>query len=536
MRGLMQDWPLLLHRIIDHAAIQFGGREVVTRTLEGPVERSSYAAIRARALRVAQRLARDGVAQGDRIATLAWNSARHLEVWYGVAGAGAVCHTINPRLFPDQIAWIVDHAQDRALLLDLTFVPLMERLAPALRSVERFVILTDVAHMPETSLRGAIAYEDWIGEGDGDFAWVDLDERAAAGLCYTSGTTGEPKGVLYSHRSNVLHAMSLIGEDAFGLSARSVILPIVPMFHANAWSLAFSCPMVGAKLVMPGAKLDGASLYQLIEEEGVTMAAGVPTIGMGLLAHLKETGARFSTLERVLIGGSACPRAMVQAFEELAVDVRHAWGMTEMSPVGTFGAVKPAHGAPSGDALYDLKAKQGYAGFGVETRIADEAGAPLPWDGAVYGQLKVAGFAVAERYYREEASALDAHGFFDTGDVATIDPDGIIEIVDRSKDMIKSGGEWISSIALENAAIAHPDVAEAAAIGLPHPRWGERPLLVVVARPGRTVDEAALIAFLRARVAAWQAPDAVRVVDEIPHTAVGKIDKKVLRARFALGA
>lgn len=535
MLGLMQDWPLLLHRIIDHAAIQHGGREVVSRAVEdGGLRRTTYARIRERALACAKRLTREGVKAGDRVATLAWNTERHLELWYGVSGVGAITHTVNPRLFPEQIAWIIDHAQDRMLFLDLTFVPLVERIAGRLPSIERYVVLTDAAHMPETTLKGAVAFEDWLAQADADFAWAAVDENAAAGLCYTSGTTGGPKGVLYSHRSNVLHALACATPDFLGLSSRDTVLPVVPLFHANSWSLAYSAPMTGAKLVMPGAKLDGPSLLELLESEGVTLTAAVPTVWLGLLQHLETTGASLSTLKRVVIGGSACPRAMTEAFEtKYGVTVSHAWGMTEMSPIGSFCSIKPAYAHLEGDALYDLKVKQGHPPFTVEFRLTDDAGVDQPWDGATQGRLKVRGPSVASAYFRrEDEPILDDRGFFDTGDVGTIDPGGYLQITDRSKDVIKSGGEWISSIELENVAVGHPDVLEAAVIGVPHPKWDERPLLVIVPKPGRTPAREAVLAFMSGKVAKWQIPDDMVLVDAIPHTATGKIQKTALREMF----
>ncbi|POR56549.1 long-chain-fatty-acid--CoA ligase [Bosea psychrotolerans] len=535
MLGLMQDWPLLLHRIIDHAAIQHGTREVVSRAVEdGVLRRTTYAQLRRRALQVAKRLGREGMAPGDRVATLAWNTDRHLELWYGISGMGAITHTVNPRLFPEQIAGIIDHAGDRMLFLDLTFVALVEQLQAKIPSVERFVILTDAAHMPETSLRGAVAYEDWLSEADDDFAWAKLDEDTAAGLCYTSGTTGGPKGVLYSHRSNVLHAMACATPDYLGLSSRDTVLPVVPLFHANSWSLAYSAPMTGAKLVMPGAKLDGASLLELLETEGVTCTAAVPTVWLGLLQHLETTGAGLSTLKRVVIGGSACPRAMTEAFErKYGVTVSHAWGMTEMSPIGSFCSVKPIYQHLEGEALYDLKVKQGHPPFTVEFRITDDAGKDLPWDGATFGRLKVRGPAVAGAYFRrEDEPILDEQGFFDTGDVGTIDAAGYMQITDRSKDVIKSGGEWISSIDLENLAVGHPDVLEAAVIGVCHPKWDERPLLVIVPKPGRTPGKEEMLAFMTGKIAKWWLPDDVVLVEAIPHTATGKIQKTALREQF----
>ncbi len=533
MRGLMQDWPLLIHRVIDHAAIQHPRREIVSRGVEGETRRTTYAGARLQSLRIAQALTCDGVQAGDRLATLAWNTERHFELWYGITGIGAIYHTVNPRLFQEQIVWILNHAGDRMLFLDLTFVPLVEKLADRLPSIERYVILTDAAHMPETSLRNAVCHEDWLGGCDGDIAWTAVDENAAAGLCYTSGTTGNPKGVLYSHRSNVLHAMANIAPDFLALSSRDVAMPVVPLFHANGWSFAFAAPMSGAKLVMPGPKLDGPSLHQLLEDEGVTITAAVPTLWLGLLQHLQATDGRLSTLKRVVIGGSACPRAMTETFErDYGVTVAHAWGMTEMSPLGSFCSLKPEHQGLAGDALYDLKVKQGHAPFGVEMRLTDDAGHDQPWDGTTFGRLKVRGPAVAAAYYNDDAVILDEQGFFDTSDIATIDAEGMMQVTDRAKDLIKSGGEWISSIELENLAIGHPDVLEAAVIGLPHPKWDERPLLIVVPRPGRLPVKDDLLAFMAGKIARWWLPDDMVVIDAIPHTATGKIQKTTLREMF----
>jgi fatty-acyl-CoA synthase len=535
MHGLMQDWPLLIHRIIDHAAVQHPHRKVISRSVEGPIVETDYAHIRRRALRVAKRLGKEGIAQGDRVATLAWNTWRHLEVWYGVTGAGAIYHTVNPRLFDDQIVYIVNHAEDRILFLDLTFVPLVERLAERLTSIERYIILTDAAHMPQTKLRGAIAFEEWLGEADDDFTWARVDENTAAGICYTSGTTGNPKGVVYSHRSNVIHAMTAVAPDMLGLSSREVAMPVVPMFHANGWSLAFSAPMAGATLVLPGPKLDGPSLYELLDTCQVTFSAAVPTVWFALLQHLEANGFGLPHLRRVVIGGSACPRAVTEKFRDrYGVEVMHAWGMTEMSPLGSMCSLKPEVADVDGETWLDIKERAGFAPFGVEMKIAGDDGKDLPWDGVTFGRLKVKGPAVAAAYFKGEGGQiLDADGWFDTGDVATIDENGYMLIVDRSKDVIKSGGEWISSIEIENLAVGHPDVAEAAVIGVAHPKWDERPLLIVVPKAGRAPDKESILAFLAGRIAKWQLPDDVVLVDDIPHTATGKIQKVALRQRFA---
>jgi fatty-acyl-CoA synthase len=533
MQGLMQDWPLLCHRIIDHAATYHAARPIVSRSIEGPIHTTDYANVRRRALRLAQRLDHEGIRLGDRVATLAWNTWRHLECWYGILGIGAVYHTVNPRLFPDQIPWIINHAEDRVMMTDLTFVPLLEKLAPQLPLIERYVVLTDAAHMPDTSLRNAVPYEDWIAEVDGDFAWKSFDENTAAGMCYTSGTTGDPKGVLYSHRSNVLHSLIASTGDAMGISSRDVVMPVVPMFHANCWGIALTAPMNGATMIMPGQKMDGASIYELLDTYKVTCTAAVPTVWLMLLQHLEATGAKLPHLQRVIIGGSACPRAMTRAFEETyGVEVIHAWGMTEMSPLGSLCTIKPDYAGLTGDALFDIKEKQGHPPFGVEMKITDDNGRDLPWDGKTFGRLKVRGAAVLRRYFKEKSDALDPQGFFDTGDVATLDPHGYMHITDRAKDVIKSGGEWISSIALENLAVGHPKVAEAAVIGVRHPKWGERPLLVVVLRQGESATREDLLDYMKGRIAAWWIPDDVVFVDQIPHTATGKILKTALREAY----
>ena len=534
MLGLMQDWPLVCSKIIDHAAIQHGQQEVVSRSVEGPIHRTTYAAIRDRALKVAQMLAREGIKPGDRVGTLAWNGYRHMEAWYGIMGAGGVYHTLNPRLFPEQIAWIMNHAEDRILFTDLTFMPIVEAIAGKVKSLSKVIVMTDAAHMPETKLANAVAYEEWLKGADGDFSWVDVGENDASGMCYTSGTTGDPKGVLYSHRSNVLHALVSAQRDGLNLGANEVVLPVVPMFHANAWGIAHAAPMTGAKLVMPGGKMDGESIYELLDAEKVTMSAAVPTVWLMLLQYLEQTGKKLPYMDRVVIGGSACPRAMIQKFRDnYEVEVIHAWGMTEMSPIGSIGAMKPKFANVDSETWLDVKAKQGFAPFGVEMKITDDENVEMPWDGKKFGRLKVRGPAVAKAYYGGAgAEQFDGEGWFDTGDVAHIDPEGYMQITDRSKDVIKSGGEWISTIDLENLAVGHPDVAEAAVIGIAHPRWDERPLLVIVRKPGKEPTKEAILSYMDGKIAKWWMPDDVAFVDEIPHTATGKIQKTTLRDQF----
>jgi fatty-acyl-CoA synthase len=535
MRGLMMDRPLLVSSILDHAAARYGMVEMVSCTADAPVHRTTYAALGQRAKQLARALQDSlGVRQGERIATLAWNDHRHFELYYGIAGIGAVCHTINPRLFPEQIAYIVNHAEDRYLFTDPMFLPLLEQLAPQLTTLERIVVLSDADYVPASGLTGLADYESLIADLSADFSWPEFDETTACGLCYTSGTTGNPKGVLFHHRSTVLHALAIVMPDVMGLSSRDTVLPAVPMFHVNAWGLPYACPLVGARMVMPGPRLDGASLYRQLEREGVTFAAGVPTVWFGLLNHLRETGSRFTDFERVVIGGAAPPLSMIEAFEEeYGVEVLHGWGMTEMSPVGA--VCNPGMIALPPADQRRLKQKQGQAIWGVEFKIVDDQGRRLPHDGKSAGVLYVRGPWIASDYFRDAAAskeALDHEGWFSTGDVATIDEHGYMHITDRAKDMVRSGGEWISSIALENAAVGHPALAEAAVIAAPHPKWGERPLLIAVRRPGARVEPAEILEFLAGKVAKWWLPDEVVFVDELPHTATGKIKKSALRERF----
>ncbi|HWU03666.1 MAG TPA: long-chain fatty acid--CoA ligase [Novosphingobium sp.] len=527
----MQDWPLRLHTIIDHAARQHGTREIVSRSCEGPITRTTYADVARRSRALAGALMAMGIAPGERVATLAWNNARHLECWYGIAGAGAVCHTVNPRLFEEQIAFIINDADDKVVFADLTFVPLLEKLADRCLAGRRLVLLTDRAHMPETTL-DLICYEELVASGDPETRWLPVEETAPAGLCYTSGTTGAPKGVVYTHRSNVLHALSMYGGNNLALSERSVAMPVVPMCHANAWTFAFSAPMTGAKLVLPGPKLDGASLCELIHGEGVTVTAGVPTVWIDVAARLKETGP--GALQRVVTAGSACPRWMMGAFDALGVELVHAWGMTELSPLGSFAVPRAEMADWDAEDLLNQRLKQGSPPYGVELRVVDEKGAELPRDGEAAGRLQARGPAVVSGYFNGAGGqVLDGEGWFNTGDIATIDTYGFVQITDRTKDVIKSGGEWISSIELENEAASHPAIREAAAIGLPHDRWGERPLLVAVRREGAAVEAHEVLAWLEGKVAKWWLPDAVVFADDLPHTATGKLDKVALRKLYA---
>lgn len=533
MLGLMQDYPLLTHTILEHGALNHGEREMVTRGVEGPLRRTTLADVRNRALRVAKALEREGVKLGDRIATMAWNSERHIETWFGIMGLGAICHTLNPRLFADQLDYIINHAEDDIVFVDLTFVPILEALQPRLRSVRKFIVLTDAAHMPATSLPNAVAYEDWIRAVDEDFRWNSFDENTAAALCYTSGTTGHPKGVLYSHRSNVLHGLTVNQPDVFGLRSEDVIMAIVPMFHANAWALTFAVPAAGAKMVLPGAAMDGASIYELLDGERVTATAAVPTVWLGLLEYLEKTGKKLPWLKKVVVGGAACPPMMIRKFElDYDVEVIHGWGMTEMSPVGTTGKMKYVTSQLDREAQLKLKEKQGRTPYLVEMKVVDDDGRDLPRDGKSSGHLLVKGPCVAKGYYKLDQPVLDADGWFDTGDIANIDPLGFMQITDRDKDVIKSGGEWISSIEVENVAVGCPGVAEAAVIGLPHPKWTERPLLIVRREAGSAVGADEVLAYLDGKIAKWWMPSGVEFVDEIPHTATGKIQKMDLRKQF----
>jgi len=538
MHGLMMNMPLTISSLIRHADRYHGDTEIVSRLVEGGVHRYTYHDAHRRSRQLANALRALGVEATDRIGTLAWNGFRHFEIYYASSGSGAVCHTINPRLFPEQIVYIVNHAQDQYLFFDLTFLKLVEAIAPLCKDVRGWVAMTDKAHMPQGSSLDLLCYEDLINSHSDDYAWPELDENAASSLCYTSGTTGNPKGVLYSHRSTILHAYAACMPDAINLSARDVVMPVVPMFHANAWSLPYACPLAGCKIVFPGAALDGASVYELFETEKVTMSAGVPTVWLGLLQHTQQNDLKFSTFRRTVIGGSACPPAMIRSFQETYdVEVLHAWGMTEMSPLGTVCTFKTRHLALDREAKYAIQAKQGRAIYGVDMKIVDDEGKELPWDGKAFGDLLVRGPWITAAYFKGEGGSplrADAQGleWFPTGDVATIDPDGFMQITDRSKDVIKSGGEWISSIDLENTAVAHPAVKEAAVIGVAHPKWDERPLLIVVKKPGAALTRDELLEFFQGKVAKWWMPDDVVFVDELPHTATGKLLKTKLREDF----
>jgi fatty-acyl-CoA synthase len=539
LRGLMMDVPLLISSFIVHADKFHGDTEIVSRTVEGPfkdgtgaVHRYTYHDAHRRARQLAQALGRLGVGQGDRVGTLAWNGYRHFELYYGISGMGAVMHTINPRLFPEQLVYIINHAEDRYVFFDLTFAPLVAKLAPQCPSVKGWIAMTDRAHLPQAEIPRLGCYEELLAAEDGRYDWPVFDEWAAACLCYSSGTTGNPKGVLYAHRSTVIHAYAASLPDVFGCSARDVILPVVPMFHVNSWAIAYLAPLNGTKLVLPGAGLDGKSLYELFEAERVTITAGVPTVWLGLLGYMKANGLKFSTLQRAVVGGSAAPPAMIAQFkEEFGVQCQHAWGMTEMSPLGTFGTLKGKQLALPPEEQFAILCKQGRAIYGVDMKIVDGDGKPLPHDGKAFGDLMVRGPWITTSYFKEGGSAL-RNGWFPTGDVATIDADGYMQITDRSKDVIKSGGEWISSIELENIAVAHPAIAEAAVIGVRHPKWDERPIVVAVKKQGGDVTRETLLDFYAGKVAKWMIPDDVVFVDELPHTATGKLLKVALRQKF----
>ena len=537
MQGLMMDRQLTITSIMEHADLNHPGAEIVSVTCDDPRHRHTYAEAFRRTRRLANALLDYGVQQGDRIATFAWNDYRHFELYYAIAGIGAVTHTVNPRLFPEQITYIVNHAEDRLVFVDPLIVPVLEKIRDDLPCVEAYIILTDDGNMPDTGLKNAQSYESFIGSQPDRIDWPELDEKTACCLCYTSGTTGNPKGVLYHHRSMVLHTLIGISPDCFGLSVRDVVMPVVPMFHVNAWGLAYGAPIAGTKLVFPGPKMgDGATLQALIDEEQVTYSAGVPTVWLNLLKYLDETGKQVNSLQRVVIGGAACPRSIMEELEDRhGVYVNHAWGMTEMSPLGTFNTLKPEMQKLSRDEQFAVREKQGRVLYGVEMKIVDDDNNELPRDGQSPGLLKVRGPFICSDYYETgvPSDVHDGDGWFSTGDVGTIDPDGYLQITDRSKDVIKSGGEWISSIDLENTAVGHPDVAEAAVIGVPHLKWGERPLLIVVRREGSDVGKEAILDWLQDRVAKWWLPDDVAFIDEIPHTATGKIRKTELRKRFS---
>ena len=531
MLGLMQDQPLLISGLIQHAERHHGDGEIVSRRTEGDLHRYTWADVARRSRQVAHALDGLKLAFSDRVATLAWNGYRHLELYFGVSGSGRVLHTINPRLHPDQVVWIANHAEDQVLCFDATFLPLVQAVHARCTTIRHYVMLCDADKLPaDTGIANLVSYEAWIGSQPDRYDWPVFDENSASSMCYTSGTTGNPKAALYSHRSTLMHAYAAALPDVMGLSARDAVLPVVPMFHVNAWGIPYSAALVGCKLVFPGASLDGKSVYELIEGERVTYAAGVPTVWQMLLGHMGPQKLRFSTLNRTVIGGSACPPAMIQAFrEQYGVEVLHAWGMTEMSPLGTLCTLKNKHLTLPESEQMKIRLKQGRAIYGVDMRIVGDDGQELPWDGTTYGDLQVRGPWILREYFKGEGGQPLQDGWFPTGDVATIDADGYMQITDRSKDVIKSGGEWISSIDIENIAMAHPAVAMAACIGMKHPKWDERPVLVVVKKPGAEVTREQLLAFYEGKTAKWQVPDDVVFVDAIPLGATGKMLKTRLR-------
>ncbi len=539
MLGLMQQGPLLISSLIEFASRHHPDGEIVSRRVEGDLHRSDWATVAKRSAQVAHALDGLKLSFSDRVATLAWNGYRHLELYFGVSGSGRVLHTINPRLHPDQIAWIANHAEDQVLCFDMSFLPLVQAVHARCETIKTFVALCDADKLPaDSGIPGLISYEAWLAGKSQSYDWPSFDENSASSMCYTSGTTGNPKAALYSHRSTVLHAYAAALPDVMGLSARDSVLPVVPMFHVNAWGIPYSAALTGCKLVFPGPALDGKSVYELLESEKVTYAAGVPTVWQMLLGHMKPLGLRFSTLKRTVIGGSACPPAMIAAFnDDYGVDVLHAWGMTEMSPLGTLCTLKNKHGSLDHAAKMKIRLKQGRAIYGVDMKIVGDDGQELPWDGKQFGDLLVKGPWVVREYFKGEGGdplKVDANGvgWFPTGDVATIDPDGFLQITDRSKDVIKSGGEWISSIEIENIAMAHPAVQMAACVGMPHPKWDERPIVAVVKRPGTEVSRDELLAFYAGKTAKWQIPDDVVFVDAIPLGATGKMLKTKLREQL----
>lgn len=537
MQGLMQSQQLLISSLIEFAARHHRDAEIVSRRVEGDIHRYTYTELAQRSKQLANALDALKVAHGDRVASIAWNGYRHMEMYFGVSGSGRVLHTINPRLHPEQVAWIVNHAEDQVLCFDMTFLSLVQAVHAKCPTVRQWVALCDADKLPaDSGIPGLVSYEQWIGAQSMHYRWPQLDENTASSMCYTSGTTGNPKAALYSHRSTVLHAYGAALPDVMCLSARDAVLPVVPMFHVNAWGIPYSAALTGAKVVFPGPALDGKSLYELIEAEGVTFAAGVPTVWQMLLGHVQSVGGKFSTLNRTVIGGSACPPAMIDAFEQgYGVKVLHAWGMTEMSPLGTLCTLKNKHLKRSKEEQQRISQKQGRAIFGVDMKIVNSEGLEQPWDGKTYGDLLVRGPWILERYYKGDSPLVmdeQGQGWFPTGDVATIDEDGFMQITDRTKDVIKSGGEWISSIDIENIAMGHPAVAMAACIGMPHPKWDERPIVVVALKPGVQVSREAILAFYEGKIAKWQIPDDVVFVDAIPLGATGKMLKTKLREQF----
>ena len=534
LMGQMMSQPLLISSIIEHASRFYGATEIVSRRVEGDIHRYTYRECHRRARQLANALAGLGVQMGERVATLAWNGYRHMEAYYAVSGSGAVLHTINPRLHPDQIAYIANHAEDQYMFFDITFLPIIQAIAPSCKTVKAFVMMCERDRMPpEGTVPNLLCYEELLAASSDDYLWPVFDENAASSLCYTSGTTGNPKGALYSHRSTVLHSYASAMPGSLNVSAHDAVLPVVPMFHVNAWGLPYSAPLTGAKLVFPGPNLDGKSLYELFEQEQVTFSAGVPTVWLGLLSHMAQHGLTFSSFKRTVIGGSACPPAMMKTLRhQYGIEVVHAWGMTEMSPLGTTATLQARHLSLPEEEKQSLLEKQGSAIFGVDMKIVDDAGRELPWDGKTYGNLLVKGAWVIKQYFKGEGGDPLEDGWFPTGDVATIDADGFMQITDRSKDVIKSGGEWIGTIDLENIAMGHPAVLQAACIGVAHPKWDERPLLVVVKRPGMEVSIDELIKFYDGKIAKWWTPDDVVFTEALPTGATGKILKNRIREQF----